>query len=132
MSLNKELYETGDGASILVENNDIQNDSGIFTDIYLAMFSTVSPYWGNNVFDIDINSETQKALTSNSLDPKGIENIKRAIESDLLNLDYADFTVVLTEIDNSRLEIEIDAQNNSILQVVWDFTENQIIEFKII
>ncbi len=132
MALNKELYETGDGASIVVENDDIQNDSGIFTDIYLALFSTVSEYWANNVFDININSETEKALTSNSLDPKGIENIKRAVESDLLNLGYADFIVLLTEIDNSRLEIKIDAQNNGIFQVVWDFTENQIIEFKTI
>ena len=132
MALNKELYETGDGASILVESEDIQLDSGIFTDIYLAMFSTVSEYWGNNVFDININSETEKSLTSNSLDPKGIENIKRAVESDLSNLDYADFTVLLTEIDNNILQIKIDAKNNGILQVVWDFTENQIIEFRTI
>lgn len=130
--INKELYETGSGGSIVISANDIQLDNGIFTKIYLALFSSISEFWANNLFDININSQTEKALTSNSLNVTGKENIKRAIESDLSNLSFADFTVSLTQINNDKLEIKIEAKNNKTLQIVWDFTENQIIEQKII
>jgi hypothetical protein len=126
------MYETGSGGSIVISENDIQNDSGIFTPVYLVMFSSISPYWGNNVFNISIDSQTEKALTSNSLDSKGKENIKRAIESDLSNLTFADFDVSLVEIDDNRMKINIVANNNQTLQMVWDFTKSQVIEFRII
>lgn len=129
---NKQMYETGSGGSIVISENDIQNDSGIFTPVYLVMFSSISPYWGNNVFNISIDSQTEKALTSNSLDSKGKENIKRAIESDLSNLTFADFDVSLVEIDDNRMKINIVANNNQTLQMVWDFTKSQVIEFRII
>lgn len=129
---NKEIYETGDGGSILVQQNDIQIDRGVFTAIYLALFSSVTPFWGNDIFEINIDSLTHKALTENSLDPKGKENIKRAVESDLSNLNFADFTVTLTEINNDKLKIDIDAKNNGKFQFVWDFTESQIIEYRMI
>lgn len=130
--INKETYDNGTGGSIVVKENDIQLDNGIFTAVYLALFSSQTEFWGNGVFNIDINSLTEKALTSNSLDPKGKENIKRAIESDLSKLTFASFTVTLTEINDTGLEINIDAENNGTLQIVWDFTESQVIEYKII
>ncbi len=130
--MNKEFQDAGSGGSIVVLENDIQLDNGIFSKIYLALFSSVTPFWANNVFEINIDSQTEKSLTENSLDSTGKENIKRAVESDLSNLDFADFTVILTEINNDRLKIEIKAKNNGTLQIVWDFTESQIIEYKII
>jgi len=130
--INKEFYETGSGGSIVVSENDIQLDNGIFTKIYLSLFSTVSEFWANNVFGININSLTEKALISNSLDSTGKENIKRAIESDLSNLTFADFEVILKSINNDKLEININAKNNKTLQIIWDVTSSQIIEQKTI
>ena len=130
--MNKEFYETGYGGSIVIKENDIQLDNGIFTQIYLALFSSVSEFWGNNLFNININSATEKALTQNSLDITGKENIKRAVESDLSNLKFADFTVILTEINNDKLEIKIEAKDNKTLQIIWDITKSQVIEYKTI
>jgi len=130
--INKTKYETGSGGTILIKENDIQNDFGIFTPVYEALFSTVSEYWANSVFNIKINSETENALTKNSLDLKGIENIKRAIEQDLSNLSFAEFTVTVVLVNSDKLKITIEALNNSTLQIIWDFTKGQIIEFKTI
>jgi hypothetical protein len=122
--LNKQMYETRSGGSYVIFENDIQIDRGLFTDVYLKLFSTVTPFWGNDIFNLNINSETEKALRENSLDVKGKENIKRAIESDLSKINYADFTVELVE-NNDKLQINITAGNNGVLQIAWDFTENQ-------
>lgn len=130
--LNKSIFETGSGGSIIIKENDIQNDKGIFTPIYLKLFSSISPYWGNDIFEIEINSETQKALTENSINAEGLENIKRAVESDLSKLDFADFTVSLTPVNNDRIEIKIEANDNGQFIAIWNSTNNQIIESKII
>jgi len=122
--LNKLMYETGSGGSFAIYDNDIVMDRGMFTDIYLKLFSSVSSFWANNLFDIDINSQTQQALRDNSLNSRGLENIKRAIESDLAKIGYATFTVNLTVV-NDKLEIKINADNNQTLQIVWDATGEQ-------
>lgn len=122
--INKQMYETRSGCSYVIFENDIQMDQGLFTDIYLKLFSTVTSFWGNDIFNLDINSETEKALRENSLDKKGKENIKRAVESDLSKINYANFTVELIE-ENDKLQINITAENNGVLQIAWDFTENQ-------
>lgn len=122
--LNKLMYETGSGGSFVIYDNDIVMDRGMFTDIYLKLFSSVSSFWANDLFDIDINSQTQQALIDNSLNSRGLENIKRAIESDLAKIGYATFTVNLTVV-NDKLEIKINADNNQTLQIVWDATGEQ-------
>ena len=126
------LYETGDGSSISIKSQDIELDSSIFTRIYVSLFSTVTDYWANNLFEIDFNSETQKALKENSLDPKGIENIKRAVESDLSNLSFANFDVTVTIENNDKIIIKIVATDNGNLQVIWDITKQTVIEYKVI
>lgn len=122
--LNKLMYETGSGGSFAIYDNDIVMDRGMFTDIYLKLFSSVSSFWANDLFDIDINSQTQQALIDNSLNSRGLENIKRAIESDLAKIGYATFTVNLTNV-NDKLEININADNNQTLQIVWNATGEQ-------
>lgn len=129
--INKEMYETGEGGSILVRNNDIKIDRGLFTDIYLALFASISPFWGNEIFDIDINSQTEKALTLNSLDAKGKENIKRAIIYDLKRIKYGTFEVELIEL-NDYLKINITINNNGVLQIIWNFTSSDINEIIIL
>lgn len=128
--LNKWYSETGSGGSLVVYENDYYLDRGMFTDIYLKLFSTVTAFWANNVFDIDINSETEKALRENSLDAKGKENIKRAVKSDLSKIGYATFDVQLTS-EYDKLNIKITAENNGVMQIVWDFTQSQDIEITI-
>lgn len=118
------MRETGSGGTYVIYNNDFMLDRGMFTDIYLKLFSTVTPYWGNSVFNINLNSQTTIALLNNSLDAKGLENIKRAIQSDLSKISYASFNVRLIPV-NDKLEINIDTINNYTLQIVWDFTEQQ-------
>lgn len=118
---NKEMYETRQGGTILVEEKDLKIDRGMFTDIYLKLFATKTPYWGNDIFDLNFNSETETALRSNSLDSAGKENIKRAVETDLSLISYADFSVTLQEL-NDKLKIEITADNNGTMQLVWDYT----------
>lgn len=130
--LNRELHETGDGGSIVVRSKNLQIDKGMFTDIYIALFSTVTPYWGNSYFDIDFNSKTEKALNENSTDDQGLNNITRAVESDLESLTYAVFSVNVVLVGNDRIRIEITVNNNQTMQMVWDFTENQITETKVI
>ncbi len=128
--INKQLYETLDGGSLVIFENDIQVDRGIFTDIYLHLFSSVSPFWANNIFNLNIDSQTEKALYENSLDNTGKENIKRAIKSDLSKITYATFDIELTSL-NDKLEIKITAKNNGTLHMVWDFTKNQNISISI-
>jgi len=127
--LNRELKETGDGGSVVIERNNINIDKGLYTDIYIALFSTVSTYWANNYFNIDISSQTETALNVNSTDEQGLENITLAVESDLANLTYADFSVTVELVGYNKININITANNNQTMQVVWDFTEKQIIQY---
>lgn len=130
--LNKEKYETGDGGTILVEDNDIKNDSGMFTSIYLALFSTKSTWWGNSIFETTIESETETALSVNSTNEKGLDTIKRAVIADLSTLTFATFTVNVILVDFAKISINIEASNNETMQIIWDATEKQIIETKIL
>jgi len=127
--LNRELKETGDGGSIVIERKNINIDKGLFTDVYIALFSTVTPYWANNYFNIDINSQTEKVLNESSTDEQGLESIALAVQSDLSSLTYADFVVNVSLVGNDRININITANNNQTMQVVWDFTEKQIIQY---
>lgn len=129
--INKTIWETGDGGSFVVDN-DIKIDGGIYTAIYLAMFSSVTPYFNNSVLDLSFDSQTEKILSESSTDDTGIENIKRAIKEDLNNINYATTNISVTIIDNTKIEITIEAKNNDTLQVVWDSTEKQVIEYKTI
>jgi len=128
--VNKLMRETGEGGSYVIYSNNIMIDEGMFTDIYLKLFSTKTPFWGNDIFDLNFDSKTEFALRNNSLDSKGKENIKRAVQEDLSRIGYADFTVTLMNI-NDKLEIRIDAINNQTLQLVWDFTANQNLDIQI-
>ena len=147
------LKETGDGGDLTLLGNDLLLTSGIFNQIYMALFggnpeaSTTGneliteqrqDWWGNALLSqdkpaIQQNSETEKALGNVAITSAGRLEIEEAVKSDLKFLnEVAQIGVDTSILAEDKIEISILAQepNNEEEQAFvfsWDATKEEII-----
>lgn len=147
MTLNKSIYEDGNGGQLAFRNNDIMTTTSLSILAYLAMFSgnveaNTKPlsdvvelhydWWGNDKSkqsDTWINSNTERILTGIALNSQSLEKIKQAIEKDTEFLSqYGTVIITVIIVSLSRVKITIETNQDDNMSLIWDSTKNEIIE----
>lgn len=147
------LFESGDGGELLLMNGDLVLSETLFQTIYIALFggnveaSTAGneivgqerfDYWGNSLVfkdnvDKQFNSETEKILSSVTINSFGRLKIKSAVEQDLnflkkiINIDV---NIVILGVDKLKIEILLNNsgnQSNKVFQFIWDNAKQELI-----
>lgn len=147
------LFESGDGGELLLMNGDLVLSETLFQTIYIALFggnveaSTAGneivgqerfDYWGNALIfkdkvDKQFNSETEKTLSSVTINSLGRLKIKSAVEQDLRFLKKIiniDVNIVILGVDKLKIEILLNNtgnQTNKIFQFIWDNAKQELI-----
>lgn len=147
------LSESGDGGELLLMNGDLVLSETLFQTIYIALFggnvesSTAgneivgqerSDYWGNSLIfkdkkDKQFNSETERTLSSVTINSFGRLKIKSAVEQDLSFLKKIiniDVNIVILGVDKLKIEILINNtgnQSNKVFQFIWDNAKQELI-----
>lgn len=147
MTLNKSIYEDGNGGQLAFRNNDIMTTTSLSIQAYLAMFSgnveadTKSlsdvvelhyDWWGNDKLKQSttwVNSNTERILTGIALNSQSLEKIKQAIEKDTQFLSqYGTVIITVIIVSLSRVKITIETNQDDNMSLIWDSTKNEIIE----
>jgi len=152
------LFEGGSGGEMRILNSDLLLTETIYQTIYLALYggnveqSTTSEetdleenfdYWGNQLFysnnpDKWFNSQTERTLSTVSLNGEGRKLIEDAVNADLQFLNnVVNFEVDVSISSNNRAEIsifisEFQNQANRQLKMVWENSRNELIIQEII
>jgi hypothetical protein len=152
------LFEGGSGGEMRILNSDLLMAETIYQTIYLALYggnveqSTTSEetdleenfdYWGNQLFysnnpDKWFNSQTERTLSTVSLNGEGRKLIEDAVNADLQFLNnVVDFEVEVSISSNNRAEIaifisEFQNQSDRQLKMVWENSRNELIIQEII
>jgi len=152
------LFEGGSGGEMRILNSDLLMAETIYQTIYLALYggnveqSTTSEetdlegnfdYWGNQLFysnnpDKWFNSQTERTLSTVSLNGEGRKLIEDAVNADLQFLNnVVNFEVEVSISSNNRAEIaifisEFQNQSDRQLKMVWENSRNELIIQKII
>ena len=147
------LFESGDGGELLLMNGDLVLSETLFQTIYIALFggnveaSTAGneivgqerfDYWGNALIfkdkvDKQFNSETEKTLSSVTINSLGRLKIKSAVEQDLRFLKKIiniDVNIVILGVDKLKIEILLNNtgnQTNKIFQFIWDNSKQELV-----
>jgi len=117
------IYETGNGGDIIVKQgaNDVTTVNGYENSPYLAMFGG-SNWWGNYIATSPYLCKTEAVLKNLVLNSAGLQNLEKAINSDLDYLKNIPGTTykVSTKIESpSRLAINIEI-NGKIFSYLWN------------
>lgn len=152
------VYETGNGGDLSISGGGLSMTESLYTSIYLGLFggnveqSTTGEeeegeerydYWANSLFYPEdeknqFNSETERVLNEVVLNTSGREKIKTAVNNDLSFLnDFVEYVVEVFILSSNKVGIKISfsklqGSSNSVLELVWDNSLNQLIENKII
>jgi hypothetical protein len=152
------LFEGGSGGEMRILNSDLLMAETIYQTIYLALYggnveqSTTSEetdleenfdYWGNQLFysnnpDKWFNSQTERTLSTVSLNGEGRKLIEDAVNADLQFLNnVVNFEVEVSISSNNRAEIaifisEFQNQSDRQLKMVWENSRNELIIQEII
>jgi len=152
------LFESGSGGEMRILNSDLLMAETIYQTIYLALYggnveqSTTSEetdleenfdYWGNQLFysnnpDKWFNSQTERTLSTVSLNGEGRKLIEDAVNADLQFLNnVVNFEVEVSISSNNRAEIaifisEFQNQSDRQLKMVWENSRNELIIQEII
>lgn len=148
--LDIEIYETGDGGDLHLENGDFHTINGLSNQVYLALFggnteeSTSEElddaedrkdWWGNEYLDEEnqFNSSFERTLMNVALTSAGISKLENAAKEDLEYLEeYADITVegYLVQKDRFELDVILEQPDSSSTKIkfIWDGTKQEIFE----
>jgi len=152
------LFEGGSGGEMRILNSDLLMAETVYQTIYLALYggnveqSTTSEetdleenfdYWGNQLFysnnpDKWFNSQTERTLSTVSLNGEGRKLIEDAVNADLQFLNnVVNFEVEVSISSNNRAEIaifisEFQNQSDRQLKMVWENSRNELIIQEII
>jgi len=152
------LFESGSGGEMRILNSDLLLTETIYQTIYLALYGgnveqdTTSEetdleenfdYWGNQLFysnntDKWFNSQTERTLSTVSLNGEGRKLIEDAVNADLQFLNnVVNFEVEVSISSNNKAEIlifisEFQNQANRQLKMVWENSRNELIIQEII
>lgn len=151
------LFESGSGGQFNIKGNDLETTSGVFQQIYLALFggnveaSTGQiaegqqsfDWWGNTLLlpdqpEAQFNSLTERMLNTTALTSIERVNIESAVNSDLEYLSsLGKITTTVTINDHSRISIFIriqqpEGQQEQRFTFIWDATRVETIETRTI
>lgn len=148
-----QLFESGSGGEMLIDNGDLSMTETLFQTIYLALFggnreaNTTGnessgderfDWWGNsllfsNTRSKQFNSNTERALNNTTLNSRGRSVIETAVLSDLRFLNGitdVSVDVAILSSDNVQISIFLNQAENIAerqLQFVWSNARNQVI-----
>ena len=146
------FYETGSGGDMSLLNNDIVLSSGLFNQVYFALFGgnpkqsttqdIITPredWWANELFlssypALQYNSQTERTLTEVALNSSGRAAIERAITQDLQYLQLP-YTLDVSITSTNKVEIHIkmnESMANETYRFIWDATRSELIETQLI
>lgn len=155
-TLNKSIYEDGNGGQLLLKSNEIAQTGSLATLAYLLMFGgnveaetekenkpgeLKDDWWGNDSrlsSDTWINSKTEKVLRGITTTSSSIIKIQSSIKSDLKQLEqFGEITIGVTFPNINRIAINItisepNKKQDSRLTLVWDASRSEIIEKNIV
>lgn len=152
------IYENGNGGDLVLTNNDLQLDAGLYNNVYLCLFGgnieatsdeEVLPgeenrdWWGNRLFyeqdpNQQFNSLFERALNTTALTSAGISELENIAMRDLQPLQtIGNVSVNITLTGNDSLEMrivitELDTNIPQQFMLIWNQTRNQIILNQII
>lgn len=152
------IYESGDGGELLILNNDLALQESLYSQVYLALFGgnveqdtkrnflpteQRNDYWANALLwseetSKQFNSQTERTLETLVLNSAGRLSLIRVIESDLSYLSELltySVDVEFPKLNNIRIIVKFTpktAQEDKVLQMVYDNAKNELIIEKII
>lgn len=142
------IVETGNGGDLVKITKDVKVINGFQGMPYLAMFggnfeestpdlrSSGKQYfdwWGNDLLfpkdsSVQMNSETERALSQNPLTSYGRVKIEQAVKKDLEFLsDIADVSVTVAIPSDDRLIIAVKI-DQSAFALIWDATKRELLQ----
>lgn len=148
-----EIYESGDGGEMSIQNDDLALSSSLLQTAYLALFggNTESStrgdelpeqyrndYWANTLLfktekEKQFNSETERTLNEVALNSSGRQKIVNSIKSDLKVLDgIATYNVEVSiqTIDKVSIFVQVNELGNGetrSFQIIYDVARREII-----
>lgn len=146
------IYESGDGGEFILSNNDLQVVDSFTNTVYLALFGgnieqntntsiseeeERSDWWGNELLELDYNSNFERALYSVALNSAGIKALEEAAKKDLSILsEYGEVSVSISSEIEDRMELMIIfTERNSKekkIKFIFDKLKNEVIQEAII
>lgn len=150
--INITIYEDGNGGQLYNKNNDLATTQSLNTLVYLALFSgnieesTVrdniigelnNDWWGNDRNSLSstwINSETERILRGIELNSSSLYEIEQAVKQDTKKLqEYGTVNIDIEIIGINKVKISVNIEQpgrkNPRLELIWDNTRNEIIEY---
>ena len=148
------LYESGNGGDLILSDNDIDQTSSLWNNIYIALFGGNSvfedsdeasagenqrfDYWQNDIFfknseDQKILSETETFLSKMVITTKALSDLVSVVKSDLRYLGrLGSVSVQVTAESYSRIAIFVYIKENNSSQskefkFIWDSTKSEVI-----
>jgi hypothetical protein len=139
------IYESGNGGELSLKNGDIETTDGLFNMPYLAHFggnteaSTTGneqegkdrlDWWGNQFLEEQhqMNSALEKSLNEIALTSAGRVKVERDAKKDLeFMAEFADVECSIF-IPNLNIIIVSDKINQSVVNMAWNATKNELIE----
>ena len=138
------IYETGNGGDLALLGEDIATTSNITNLVYLALFGgnveentteetalqlTREDWWGNELFNLDFNSNTERTLQNVSLNSAGIRKIEDAVKKDLLFLNEIGTTEVnvsLISHTKVRIFVKFIQKNEKQININYIYSSEKI------
>lgn len=158
MAYDLSIFETGDGADVVIKSNDAQLTTSLYNQVYLALFggnveqttleADNSPeqelrgdWWGNSVLfpnddEAQFNSLFERRLKETPLTSQGRSNLEDTVKNDLKFLGQVGEVSVSVQLrSNDQLLLNVGIQeperaNNFVF--LWDGTKGEVIESQII
>ena len=138
------IYETGNGGDLALLGEDISTTSNITNLVYLALFGgnveentteetilqlTREDWWGNELFNLDFNSNTERTLQNVTLNSAGIRKIEDAVKKDLLFLNEIGTTEVnvsLISHTKVRIFVKFIQKNEKQININYIYSSEKI------
>lgn len=143
------IYESGNGGEISLKNGDIETTDGLLNMPYLSHFggnieaSTEGneeageerfDYWGNTFLDSksQMNSDLERELNNVSISSKGRAVLEETAKKDIEFLaGLGEIESVVSIVGSNKISIT-DKINKNTVAVIWDSTNDELIEEKIL
>lgn len=139
------IYENGNGGELSLKNGDIETTDSLCNQPYLAHFGgnveanttdneiegeERNDWWGNTFLDgeAQMNSNLERSLNKNALNSSGRANIEAAAVKDLEYLSEIAKTESIVSLKGVNKLLITDKLNQSVVNLAWDATKNELIQ----
>lgn len=130
------LIDNGDGGEFVIENNDLTIETGLYTQIYLAVFGgSVDEEWFGNLYLLEeeqkqFNSRFEKTINETKINSDSLQKLKSALDYDLSRLvkdGKADkVNTQIQVLKTNKLQINIETILNNISNKFKILYDNKI------